>query len=81
MRRVATQLGEVVFDPVAPEPRRDRRPKPNRSSRSRPHDVAQDLSNFFFSGPPMGPSPALERGLHVVVELADQELCHRQMIS
>ena len=77
MRRVATQLSEVVFDSVAAEPRCDRRPKLNRSGRSRPHGVAQDLSDFFFSGAPMGSSPTLERVLHVLVKLPDQELCHR----
>ncbi len=81
LRRVATQLEGVVFDSVAAEPRRDHRPKPNRPGRSRPHGVAQDLSDFFFSGAPMGSGPTLERVLHVLIELTDQELCHAAMIA
>ena len=71
LRRVATQLGEVLFDSFAAEPRRDRRSKPNRSRRSCPDGGAQDLSNLFFGGAPMGSGPTLERVLHVLIELAD----------
>jgi len=78
---VATQLSEVLFDSFAAEPGRNSRPEPNRSRRSYPDGVAQDLSNLLFCGAPMGSGPALERVLHVLIELADQELCHTSMIA
>ena len=81
MRRVATQLGEVVFGSIASEPRRDHQPKSNWPGRSRAHGIAQDLPGFLLSGAPVGSGPGSERVLHVLIELANQELCRAGMLA
>jgi hypothetical protein len=46
-----------------------------------PDGVAQDLADLFLGAATVPARPALELGLYVVLELADQDLRHVRMIS
>jgi hypothetical protein len=73
---VAAQLGDVVTQPVSAEPLGDRRPQSDRRRLVSADGSAQNLPNLFLRRTVVRLRAPLERALHVILELANNQLGH-----
>ena len=81
LRRVTTQFGEVVFDAVTPRTVTRSSTRAGLVRSALPERRRGGSPNLLLGGASMRSGPTLERFLQVLIELADQELCHDKMIA
>ena len=78
---MTAKLRDFVVQTTAGKPCRDTRSKSGQDAGLTPHRIPKNLANLFFGASPMASRTTLQFLFDVIVELANQDLPHAEMIA